>query len=311
MKNLIASLLHGPWPRRAFALATLAALAACNDTPAPAASAPTGTASVASIAMARGRIEVQGGLLRLSPLQDGQVETVAVREGQQVKRGQLLLRLSGSAAQAETAVAGAELQLAEARAHARAQTLPGLRRTAARLAEAVAANAVEPQRADEAAQALRNAESDLAVARAEADVSRQRLAQLRSLQARLELHAPEDGTIVRLATQPGQRLLAANGDAAAITLLPRRPLQVRAEVNESYAAALRTGMHASVSTDSDATASDLPTARLVRMSPVLGPAQWQEDTQRGVARVVECVLEFDQPPTNARPGQAVRVAFQP
>nr|WP_156382600.1 HlyD family efflux transporter periplasmic adaptor subunit [Acidovorax sp. Leaf160] len=317
-------------------LVVTALLAACNDRPAAgaaasapapasaalAASAPgTGHGAVAEdgsagshpgaspLAVARGRIEVQGGLLRLSPLQDGQVDALLVQEGQAVRRGQLLLRLSGTAAQAETGVAQAELQLAEARVSARSQHLPALRRTAARLAEASAAGAAEPQRADDAAQALRDAEAELAVARAEAGVARQRLAQVRGQQARLELRAPEDGTVVRVATQVGQRLLAAAGDHAPLTLLPRRPLLVRAEVNESYAGALRAGLRATVTTDGDATPLALPAARVVRISPVLGTARLQEDAQRGPLRVVECVLEFDHPPTDARPGQTVRVVF--
>ncbi len=297
----------------ALALAWLAA--ACTEhgaAPAPAAdaaaSAPADAA--ADVAIARGRIEVQGGLLELSPPQDGVVESVAVHEGDTVKRGQVLLRLSGTNAQAEAGIAQAELQLAEARERARAQQLPALRRTAARLAEAAAAGAAEPQRADDAAQALRAAESDAAVARAEAEVARRRLEQVRSQQARLELRAPEDGTVVHLKTQAGQRLLAASAGHSAITLLPRRPLIVRAEVNESYAASVQPGMRASVTTDGDAMPVALPPARVVRLSPVLGTARLQDDSQRGPVRVVECVLEFDKPP-QVRPGQSVRVSFHP
>jgi len=311
--------------RAAAAAATLAmvlvTLSACNDrSPAPPATvananaiiggnAPVaGSATSANVAVARGRIEVQGGLVELAPLQEGLVESVTVQEGQHVKHGQVLLRLSPTASQAEVNVAQAELQLAEARIHARAQQLPNLRRTAERLAEASAAGAAEPQRAEEAAQAVRTAESDVAIARAEMDVSRQKLVLLRSQQGRLELRAPDDGTVVRVATQAGQRLTVASGQPA-ITLLPRRPLQVRAEVNESYAAAVKVGMQATVTTDGDAAPVTLPPARVLRISPVLGTARLQEDTQRGPVRVVECILEFDKPLEDARPGQTVRVAF--
>ncbi len=296
----------------------LAWLAACTDhgaTPAAsadaAASSPAASASAAAdVAIARGRIEVQGGMLELSPLQDGVVESVAVHEGDTVTRGQVLLRLSGTNAQAEAGIAQAELQLAEARERARAQQLPALRRTAARLAEAAAAHAAEPQRADDAAQALRAAESDAAVARAEAEVARKRLAQVRGQQARLELRAPQDGTVVHVRTQAGQALAAASASHPIVTLLPRRPLIVRAEINESYAASVQPGMRASVTTDGDTMPVALPPARVVRLSPVLGTARLQDDSQRGPVRVVECVLEFDKPP-QVRPGQSVRVSFHP
>ena len=283
---------------------------AANGTNGASGNGSAGTASTASanVAVARGRIEVKGGMVELAPLQEGLVESVAVQEGQHVKRGQVLLRLSPTASQGEVNVAQAELQLAEARTNARAQQLPALRRTAARLAEASAAGAAEPQRAEEAAQAVRTAESDVAIARAEIDVARQRLALLRSQQGRLELRAPDDGIVVRVNTQAGQRLLGSSGHPA-ITLLPHRPLQVRAEVNESYIAAVKTGMPATVTTDGDAAPVTLPPARVVRMSPVLGAARLQDESQRGPVRVVECILEFDTPPADARPGQTVRVAF--
>ncbi|GKT25404.1 HlyD family efflux transporter periplasmic adaptor subunit [Acidovorax sp. SUPP3334] len=293
-------------------LATLAAalmLSACNEKPLPLpAAAAAERASAAQVAVARGKIEVPGGLLELSPAQEGMVQTVAVQEGQEVRRGQLLLRLAGEATGAEAAVAESELRLAQARHQARAQRLPALRRTAARLAEAVAAGAAEPQRAEEAQQAVRDAESELAISQAEADVARSRLAQVQGQRSRLELHAPEDGTVVRVGTQAGQRAPLASNGGAAVTLLPRRTLVVRAELNESYAAQVHVGQRASVTTDGDTVSTSLPPAHVVRVSPVLGTGRLQDDLQRGPVRIVECLLEFDQAPT-ARVGQNVRVSF--
>ncbi|GKS92098.1 MULTISPECIES: HlyD family efflux transporter periplasmic adaptor subunit [unclassified Acidovorax] len=287
-------------------LATAVLLVACNEKPLPSAVAAE-PPPPAQVAVARGKIEVPGGLLELSPAQEGLVQAVAVQEGQTVQRGQLLLRLAGDAAGSEAAVAQSELHLAQARHQARAQRLPALRRTAARLSEAVTAGAAEPQRADEALQAVRDAEADLAVSQAEAEVARSRLAQVQAQRARLELHAPEDGTVVRVGTQAGQRA-PASGSAAAITLLPRRPLVVRAELNESYAAQVHVGQRATVTTDGDTAAAAMPPAHVVRISPVLGTGRLQDDVQRGPVRIVECVLEFDQAPT-ARVGQNVRVSF--
>ncbi|GKS75106.1 HlyD family efflux transporter periplasmic adaptor subunit [Acidovorax sp. SUPP950] len=287
-------------------LATAVLLVACNEKPLPSAVAAE-PPPPAQVAVARGKIEVPGGLLELSPAQEGLVQAVAVQEGQTVQRGQLLLRLAGDAAGSEAAVAQSELHLAQARHQARAQRLPSLRRTAARLSEAVTAGAAEPQRADEALQAVRDAEADLAVSQAEAEVARSRLAQVQAQRARLELHAPEDGTVVRVGTQAGQRA-PASGGAAAITLLPRRPLVVRAELNESYAAQVHVGQRATVTTDGDTAAAAMPPAHVVRISPVLGTGRLQDDVQRGPVRIVECVLEFDQAPT-ARVGQNVRVSF--
>ncbi|BEU97144.1 HlyD family efflux transporter periplasmic adaptor subunit [Acidovorax sp. DW039] len=290
-------------------LLTAALLLGCD---AQSAQPPAGTAPAAApkaahgkeIAMARGKVEVQGGLLELAPAQEGIVQTLSVREGQDVQRGQLLLRLEDHTSVADIAVAESELSLAQARHQARQQRLPSLQRHAARLAEAVAEGATEPQRAEEAQQALKDAESELSISQAEIRVAQSRIAQIRAQQSKLELRAPEAGNVVRVTTHAGQRTTA----QPAITLLPRRPLIVRAEVNESFAKQVQVGTTASVITDGDSTPVALPAAKVVRISPVLGNGRLHDDAQRGPVRVVECVLEFEQSPA-VRVGQNVRVSF--
>ncbi|GAA4336076.1 hypothetical protein GCM10023144_30030 [Pigmentiphaga soli] len=298
---------------RALALAAGLALAACSDGADHAAAGDPAGQAVGSVpapreaAIARGKIEVQGGLVDLSPAEDGVVRQLAVGEGQAVRRGQLLLRLAGGTAEADVRVAESELRLARARAQARARDLAGLREAAARLDEAARVGAVQAQLADDARQALRDAEADAAIANAEVGVSQSRLAQARARLALLELRAPEDGTVVRVAAQAGARVAAGR---PALVLLPQRPLIVRAELNESYVAAVRPGMQATVvpDTDADADAAPLPPAHVARLSPLYGNARLQDDAQRGPARVVECILEFDGVP-QARVGQNVRVTF--
>lgn len=296
-------------------LLAAALLTGCLDTSTAAsesagAAAPAAGASDAQaatvVAIARGKIEVPGGLLALSPALDGLVQDVPVQEGQDVTRGQLLLRLQDGAAAADVAVAQSRLQLAQARHQSQAQRLPGLKQTEARLAKAAAAGAAEPQRAEDARQARQAAESDLSIAKAEVDVARAQLAQAKAHLAQLSVHAPEDGTIVRIHAQPGERLPAQA--AAAITLLPRRALIVRAELNERYADQIRIGQQASVVTDGDSLAAALPAARVIRISPVLGTGRLDDDSQRGPVRIIECILAFDQP-IGLRVGQNVRISF--
>ncbi|MDP0977717.1 hypothetical protein, partial [Klebsiella pneumoniae] len=82
-------------------------------------------------------------------------------------------------------------------------------------------------------------------------------------------------------------------------------------INESFAAAVREGMRATVTLDADGSAQQqLPSARVLRISPVYGTARLQDDQQRGPVRVIECVLVFEQAPAAAvRVGQNVRVQF--
>lgn len=297
----------------AAALAAAALLAGCgpsHDAPANAgqASAKAQQNGPAAVAVARGKIEVEGGLLDLSPAVAGVVQQLSVKEGQSVQRGQLLLRLADDTGQADLAVAESEAQLAKARQKARAARLPQLKQTLSRWQAAAREGAADAQNVDEAAQALRDAQAEIDVAAAEAQVAQRKLEQLRAQHKRQELRAPEAGTVVRLATHAGSHAVPGT---PAVVLLPQRPLQVRAEINESFAAAVREGMRATVTLDADGAAQQqLPSARVLRISPVYGTARLQDDQQRGPVRVIECVLVFEQAPAAAvRVGQNVRVQF--
>lgn len=297
----------------AAALAAAALLAGCGPSHDAAANAAQASAKAqqngpAAVAVARGKIEVEGGLLDLSPAVAGVVQQLSVKEGQSVQRGHLLLRLADDTGQADLAVAESEAQLAKARQKARAARLPQLKQTLSRWQAAAREGAADAQNVDEAAQALRDAQAEIDVAAAEAQVAQRKLEQLRAQHKRQELRAPEAGTVVRLATHAGSQAVPGT---PAVVLLPQRPLQVRAEINESFAAAVREGMRATVTLDADGAAQQqLPSARVLRISPVYGTARLQDDQQRGPVRVIDCVLVFDQAPAAAvRVGQNVRVLF--
>lgn len=301
----------------AVALGTAAALlglAGCSGRDAPLAAAQAQSQAAAqqprSVAIARGKIEVQGGLLDVMVPVDGTVESVEVADGATVHKGQVLLRLASEQARLDVATAEAELRLTQARQHAQAVRLPAAKQLVQRLNEAAAAGATDRQRADDALQAQREIEAGQAVAAADAQVAQQKLAQARSQLGRLTIVAPQDGSVVRLNVQAGSRVDAEAGRAA-LVLLPERPLVVRAELNESFAALVKQGMKASVAVDSaGAPSTALPGAHVTRLARIYGASRLDDDTgaNRTGLRVVDCFLEFDQAPT-LRVGQNVRVSF--
>lgn len=260
------------------------------------------------VAVARGKIDVEGGLLDLSSAAAGVVQQLLVKEGQSLQKGQLVLRLADDAARADVAVAESELQLAQTKLKTRQDRLPALKATLARWQAAAKQGAADLQSVDEAVQALRDAQSEVDIAAAEVSVAKRKAEQLRALLQRHELRAPEAAVVVRLLAQGGSMLQS--GSPVAV-LLPKRPLIVRAEVNESYVGAIREGMKAQVAVDADTNAArqEFPAATVLRISPVYGTARLQDDAQRGPVRIVECVLAFDQPPANVKVGQNVRVSF--
>lgn len=257
------------------------------------------------VAVARGKIEVDGGLLELAAAVDGTVQQIAVREGQQVQAGQLLLKVHDEDLRAELSVAQSSYQLAQARHKALAAKLPLLQTQLKRLQAAARDGAADLQEVDNAQAALRNAQSEAEVAQAEVKLAQTKTQQLRERQRLYALHAPEAATVVHLRAQVGSQV---HTSQAAMRLLPLRPLRIRAELNESFAGTVQKGMRASVVLDNDSSTA-LPEARVLRINPMYGPSTLQDDAQRGPLRVVECVLEFETAPGNVRVGQNVRVSF--
>lgn len=265
------------------------------------------------LAMARGKVEVRGGLLDIvSPL-NGEIETLNVGEGDLVQRGQVLLKLGSEQARMEAGLAQAELKLVQARLHGQAERLPAARQLVRRTQEAARAQALDPRRAEEALQAQRDIEVAMRVLEAESAIARQKIDLARLAVQRHTVTAPDDAIVLKLNVQIGARV-AAQGAPPLMVLLPQRALIVRAELNESYVASVKPGMRATVQLERDANGNSEPTqlaAHVLRLSAAYGPSRLDDETpQRTGLRVVDCILELDQEAASRlRPGRNVRVSF--
>lgn len=261
-------------------------------------------------AMARGRVDVEGGVLRLAARADGMVARVLAEEGQHVQANQPLLQLDDGAAR--NAVAEAEAALAEAEANARmlAAKRALARSSARRLAAAAQAGAAAGQSADDA----RAAAAELVAQQAQADaavaMARARLAAAREALARHTLRAPVAGSIARRLVQPGAMASTQSGQAL-FELLPDRPHIVRAELNEAFVAAVHPGMRAEVTADGDDPHAPAASATVLRIGLVFGPSRLDDELAQGNdARAVDCVLALDRDP-GFRIGQRVLVRILP
>jgi len=295
--------------RGGLALAVASLLAGCSSSdPAPA--APGASPATAYVAVARGKVDIEGGLLSLAMPREGTLATVAVHEGDQVRQGQLLAALDTEPA--TLAVQAAQAQLEQAQAQLK---LLGIKQAAAqqraqRLAAAAAAGAGDGQSADDAREAAAQIDAEQQSARAALGMAGQKLDEARYELKQRSLRAPFDADVVRVSAQPGASVSPASGPL--FVLLPRKPRIVRAELNDSFAAAVRPGMPAEVVAEGGAQARWQ--AHVLRIGQVYGPATLENDPQiRANARTVECVLAFDQPDAepvrNLRIGQRVTVRF--
>lgn len=299
---------HGGWRRAGVwglcgALLGAAALQAVvpHAEEAPAAAA----AATPYVAVARGRVDVEGGLLRLASPIAGVVTKVDAEEGAPVAAGAVLAtldthgaRLAVDSAQAELAGAQAQLQVATVRAQA-AQA------ESKRMATAAAEGVANGQAAAQARTQSAEAQAQRGVAQAALQQARAGLARARQTLAQHRILAPVAGVVAKINTQAGETV-APDGPAIFV-LLPDKPHIVRAELNESYVAAVHPGMMALVQAG-DGTESW--SARVLRVAPVFSPSTLADDSaQRAGARSVECVLALDaQAPL--RVGQRVLVRIQ-
>lgn len=280
-------------------------LPACSqphNAPAASNAAPAhGTAAVA-----RGKIDIEGGLLALSMPREGTLTSVVVHEGDHVKKGQLLATLDVEPA--TLAVQAAQSAVQEAQAQ---QKLISIKRAAAkqratRLAAAVSAGAGDGQSADDAREAAAQLDAEAQSASAALSMSQQKLTQARYELKLRSLMAPFDAQVIHVSAQPGASVSPSSGPL--FTLLPEKPRIVRAELNESFVGTIKPGMHAMVSDNDDVQGTQW-SAHVLRVGQVYGPATLENDPQvRANARTVECVLAFDQP-QNLRIGQRVLVRF--
>ncbi|WP_266169498.1 efflux RND transporter periplasmic adaptor subunit [Dyella subtropica] len=260
------------------------------------------------LAVARGRIDIEGGLLKLSMARDGVVADIEVHEGDRVHKGQLLAaldtepaRLAVTSAEAEQKQAEAQTKLLDARVKAATQR-------AERLAAAAAAGAGDSQSADDARENASQLQGEADNARATAALAAQKLAGARYELTQRSLVAPIDGQIVQRMIQPGAAASPQSGPA--FVLLPDQPRIVRAELNESFVRAVEQGMHAEVVDDSGSGMPNLA-AHVIRIGTVFGASTLEDDPLvRANTRTVECVLALDQPPpASMRIGQRVLVRF--
>ena len=274
-------------------------LTACSRHTDPALDPPTARYA----AVANGRVDVEGGLLSLSAPRDGTVTAVAAREGSRVRRGDALVTLDDREARLAMQGSAAELQQVLAKQRLLTSQLGSARERAERLTAAARAGAGEVQAADDALAAANELAGQRQMTQAAIDIARYKLEATRQELGLRTVRAPLDAQVVRVSTQPGAR--ASPQSRPLLTLLPEGSLIIRAEVSESYIAAVQVGMSATVSTEDDR-GGNYP-AHLLRISAVESTLPIDEESPPRLSnRTVECVLALDGA-TPLRIGQRVLV----
>jgi multidrug resistance efflux pump len=293
-----------------------------------------------------GHVDVESGIVGLSPAQAGRVVSIDVRENQTVQAGDVLLRIDDRQArlrvqQAEASLKAAQVQLDQAK------ELPGQHRSKltqqaaavnvaryrvsaahhqldrkrelyrsenlnsrelAAAAELVGEVETVEQAEKEKLRELQALDPRLAVKRADAEVSvaRGRLAEAELALEECRLKAPCKGTILRLQTHVGD-LIGGQSLQPAVLFCPNETRIVRAEVSQEFAHQVQTGAACRIADDSTSDAEWW--GKVVRIS------DWYthrrsillEPSQHNDVRTLECIVELDPGQPPVRIGQRMRV----
>ncbi len=240
------------------------------------------------LAVARGTVDVEGGMVQVSARSDGIVESVAVKPGDTVKVGQVLARLDPRGARIRVATAKAGIEQAEAQLDELQVDLEQARWRAPRVAAAAKAGAATGESAGQARDAVASLEAKRRAAKASLDAARQQLAAAQLQLDGTSVRAPVAGTVVARHVALGQAVAAASGQPL-FELLPDRPHIVRAQVDADVAGAIQPGLRAEVVRDS----GDGPVyhAKVLWVGQVLQSASFSQDPlTRALANEVDCTL---------------------
>lgn len=257
------------------------------------------------IARAYGLVEVMGGLTRINTDAEGVINEVHVVEGQSIAVGDPLISLEAKGAQLGLALAQQKLKAAQVQAAGDASAVPIARQRTERYRLAVKNGGLDRQSLEDAQAALRQAQSTAAASQMSSNVAAEMLKSAQWELDRRVIRAKHPGVVLRVFVSEGAAVSAMSD--ALMTILPQRPLQVRAEVNEYFIDRIIQGMPANISIDGEPPVNLIPT-NVLRIDSVFKDSTLAKPAEGGARRVLDVILTLPEA-TGLRVGQHVKVDF--
>ena len=282
-------------------------LAACEQKhSAPPAPIATVEASTNALASAKGKVDIEGGIIRLAARRDGVIAEVLVEEGARVKRGQVLALLDDATARSNLSLAESEVRQAAQEREKSTVELAAAEREVLRLEPLARNETVARQELDRARDTHALAKVAVQMAMASIDSARARqVVAAREVEER-KVVAPLDGQVIQRQARPGNGVSTLNVTPLFL-FAPDRPRIVRAELEEQYLGLVAPNQAAEIVLEADNTktwrGNVLRVGRLVgARTPSDDPGEKQDN------RVVEVVVSFEDAQTLLI-GQRVVVRF--
>ena len=227
---------------------------------------------------------------RMSPIMGGRIVYLGVKEGDHVKKGQVLMRLWNEDQRAQTSVARSQVTTADKHVAEICSMADNAAREAERMSRLRARNFVSVGAEDKARTEAESRRAACATARSEVSQAqaRERLSQVE--QDRTVLVAPFDGTVAEVVGELGEYTTPSPPGVAtppAIDLIDDSCLYIKAPMDEVDAPKVRVGQVARVTLD--ALPGKMLPAHVRRVAPYVLAVEKQ-------SRTVDVEANFDAPP---------------
>ena len=231
---------------------------------------------------------------KLSTILGGRIEVLAVKEGDHVSKGQLLMKLWNDDQQAQSALAQAQMVMAQKRVGEACILAANAERDAGRQADLRAKGFVSAS-AEEAARAGAQAKrASCDTAKADVDQFAARLRATRVEQGRTVLYAPFAGTVAKIVGEVGEFSTPSPPGVPmppAIDLIDETCLYVNAPMDEVDAPKIHPGQPVRITLD--ALPKQSFAGRVKRVAPYVSAVEKQ-------SRTVDIEAVFDQPETTGK-----------
>ena len=230
---------------------------------------------------------------KLSTIIGGRIEYLGVKEGDKVKKGQLLLKLWNDDQKAQQTLAEAQRVSSERRVKEICTTAANATREAERQSGLRAKGFIAESREDAVRSEAEARRASCETAKADVNQAEARVKVTRAEQGRTSLYAPFDGIVAKIVGELGEYSTPSPPGVPtppAIDLIDASCLYVNAPMDEVDAPKIKTGQPARINLDA------LPGKQLAghvrRVAPYVSAVEKQ-------ARTVDIEVEFEQAPKDA------------
>ena len=279
-------------------------LAGCGKT-----KAPVKTDSKRWVALARGAVDLPGGLIQITAPREGLIESVAVHEGEKIAKNDMLALQNTESARLAMDLAASELSEASAAISLGKVRVENSTREFHRIEALAASHLASVQDMEHARDSLAELRAQLTQQDAAVESAKAKLAAATYESSLRTIRSPIDGTVIHVGIQPGETV--SNLVAKPIFLLaPAGGRIVRAEIEENALPDIKIGQKAEIV--SEERTETLVNAHVERIGQIFNASipSVDEPSQRQDRHVVECILTLDSDSTLLL-GQRVLVRFLP